>query len=134
MSDRLIKSLIDLAVEAIEKREAHGEDCRSHWLTIAACRKRYGVTELVGKPWRYRGLYLPEDDATEKLLARVEAEPGEVHRVGEFISNNRAYHYRRKWSAAGFNAWTRCEGVAKYAVYATRSRVDKSLLESSHVA
>lgn len=113
--------IYSLAIEAIEKREAHDEDCQHLRTELAKAKRAFvpvedGVQRRLG-PQRK----LPDNKATNMARATVDGDPSTAHVVGMFVSNAKAFYHRRKWSSEGYLAWTRMEGPARYAVYAQKS-------------
>lgn len=110
---------VELALEAIEKREAHDEDCQHLRTQVAKLREKYRVVLGVSAP-RKRKYLLPDDEETNALLDVVDAEPEKPHLVSVQATNQKAFNQRRKWTNSGYLAWTKCVSFGVHHVYAQK--------------
>lgn len=121
MEKRPIDIVLALAIEAIEKREAHDEDCEHYRAAVAKARRAVGSLDNGVKAVKLSGAFrLPDTEEVNSVRAVVDANPAEPHRVGVFLSNQKAFYFRRKWTASGYFAWTKMAAPGRHEVFAQK--------------
>lgn len=105
-----LDTVLELAEEAIEKREAHEANC-AHQRTAL---KR--VRDSVASEFRTRGPRRDTLDILESQVEQVDADPTIEHEVAVYATNEAAYKHRVKWTVRGYEARTSKRANDAYAV------------------
>lgn len=114
-----METVFGLAREAIEKREAHDEDCTAERSAIRLAKSSVGVTD---PPAAAGAGPRAQKDFTEEvnsLIAVLKKKPGKTVCVGHWPTANNAFARKRALQKLGCAATTRQELPKGFAVYAS---------------
>lgn len=106
-----LEHVFQLAAEALEKREAHEEDCTTDWSAIQSARASLVGTLTSTIPMRRSSV------PTAAEIQQVNRDPRREHHVATFPEHDAAYRCTAQWKLRGFDARKRKLGPGVHAVY-----------------